>query len=291
MCYTLSGHRHSITRLVYAPDHDLLLGSGFDYDVYVWDMSTKLLTMNLSGHRSSVVSICLVYNPYEHAVTVDDSGTIKVWNIDRADNKHAEVLQTLVLTRDSPSQPVLDAATALPNGNTVAILADSLYMVDMVSSGRGNESRPLSTGIGICESSDALYVITGRVLSSCTLSGGQRLRRYLYMEEDRVESATGVSLSLNRETLDLMRKSGENLCGQYEENDLDLGGMEIDAVKAIRKYQGDRGAETSEKLSEMKAEIFNSLVDSNDDITAVTSGTTRYCMWHLMRTLYIYFVC
>lgn len=270
----LKGHRHAISKLVYAPDHDLLLGSGFDYDVYVWDMSSKLLTMCLSGHRSSVVSIMLVYTPFEHAVSVDDGGTLKVWNIDLADNKHADVVQTLVLARDSPSQPVLDAEAAMTGGSTIAVLGDSLYMVDISNNVGNNESKPLSTGIGICEPSDSIFVVTSRVLASGTLSGGARMRRYLYIDDDRVENATGVFLSLNRETMNLLGK-GEDMPLSIQERDANNDASSLssslhNATQKIKLYE--KNGECSEKLDEMRNEILNSLVDPKDDISAVTPG-------------------
>lgn len=272
----LKGHRHAINNLVYAPDHDLLLGSGFDYDVYVWDMASKLLTMCLSGHRCSVVSVTMVYTPFEHAVSVDDEGTVKVWNIDLADNKHAEVLQTIVLTRDSPSQPVLDATAATPNGSTMAVLGDSLYMLDIGSGGGNNEAKPLSTGLGICEASDSVVVVTSRVLGSGTLSGGARMRRYLYVDDDRVENATGVYLSLNRETMGLLNKGGD-ISHLHHENIAFAG--ETDSLAesipaAARKLRhAQRDGASSDKLDEMRAEILNSVVSAKDDISASTQGT------------------
>jgi hypothetical protein len=37
-----------------------------------------------------------------------------------------------------------------------------------------------------------------------TLSGGQRMRRYTYIDEDRVENASGVYLSINKEMLHML---------------------------------------------------------------------------------------
>lgn len=270
----LKGNKHAINNLVYAPDHDLLLGSGFDYDVYVWDMASKLLTMCLSGHRCGIVSVSMVYTPFEHAVSVDDSGTLKVWNIDLADNKHVEVLQTLVLTRDSPTQPVLAAVPANASGSTIAVLGDSLYMVDMANGAGNNEAKPLSTGNGICEPSDSVFVVTSRVLAAGTLSGGCRLRRYEYISDDRVDNATGVNLSLHRETMSLLNNGGD-LSHLYHDSTFEFGDITTpnEPQVATRKLKShDKDCAFSDKLAGMREEILNSLVDPKDDISAVTQG-------------------
>lgn len=267
----LHGHHHAINRLVYAPDHDLLLGSGFDYDVYVWDMASKLLIMCLTGHRCSIVSVVLVYTPFEHAVSVDDGGTVKVWNIDLADNKHAEVLQTIVLTRDSPSQPVLDATLARANGSTLAVLGDSLYMVDLLSGAGSNETKPVSMGLGICEACDSVYVVTNRVLGSGTLSSGGRMRRYLYMDDDRVENATGVHLSLNRETMGLLGNDGaSHLDAEIDGDAESQSGPVLMATRRLRRHEKE--GTSSDKLDHMRAQILNSLIDPKDDISATAHG-------------------
>jgi hypothetical protein len=105
------GQIHAIRSLAYAPHNELILGAGFDYDVslpqlpllpfvtptqvYAWDPTTKTLQMKLIGHRHSVVGVSVVYNPLERAATVDEAGTVKIWNIDRSQGFRGQHLQSL----------------------------------------------------------------------------------------------------------------------------------------------------------------------------------------------------
>ena len=47
------------------------------------------------GHRHSVVGVAIVHNPLERAATIDESGTLKIWNIDRSQGFRAQHLQSL----------------------------------------------------------------------------------------------------------------------------------------------------------------------------------------------------
>lgn len=77
--YELTGHKFAMRSLVYAPEHELLLGGGFDFDLYVWDPWTRLLSMRLTGHMTSVLMLKIAYIPHERVLSLDESGIIKVW--------------------------------------------------------------------------------------------------------------------------------------------------------------------------------------------------------------------
>ncbi len=53
------------------------------------------------GHRHSVVGVAVVYNPLERAATVDEAGTVKIWNIDRSQGFRAQHLQSLTAQAQS----------------------------------------------------------------------------------------------------------------------------------------------------------------------------------------------
>lgn len=63
--------------------------------VYGWDATTYTVQMKLVGHRHSVVAVAIVYNPTERAVTADDKGNIKIWNLDRDQGTRSHHLQAL----------------------------------------------------------------------------------------------------------------------------------------------------------------------------------------------------
>jgi hypothetical protein len=53
------------------------------------------------GHRHSVVGVAVVYNPLERAATVDEAGTVKIWNIDRSQGFRSQHLQSLAVQAQS----------------------------------------------------------------------------------------------------------------------------------------------------------------------------------------------
>lgn len=57
--------------------------------------------MKLIGHRHSVVGVAVVYNPLERAATVDEAGTVKIWNIDRSQGFRGQHLQSLTTLAQS----------------------------------------------------------------------------------------------------------------------------------------------------------------------------------------------
>lgn len=60
--------------------------------------------MKMVGHRHSVVQVAVVYNPIERAVTCDDKGNIKIWNLDRAQGMRSHHLQALSVQGEGPEQ-------------------------------------------------------------------------------------------------------------------------------------------------------------------------------------------
>jgi hypothetical protein len=60
--------------------------------------------MKFVGHRHSVVRVAVVYNPVERAVTCDDKGNIKIWNLDRSQGMRSHHLQALTVQGQSPEQ-------------------------------------------------------------------------------------------------------------------------------------------------------------------------------------------
>ena len=85
--------------------------------VYAWDPYTQNLQMKLVGHRQSIVGVDIVYNPLERAVTVDELGSIKIWNLDRNQGSKAEVVQAVMFQNEAPSR-VTHFTSAFKNGTT-----------------------------------------------------------------------------------------------------------------------------------------------------------------------------
>jgi hypothetical protein len=83
--------------------------------------------MTFVGHRKSVVGVALVYNPIERVVTVDEGGTVKVWNIDKAQGVRATILQSVMVAHNNSDLKVVNISTMQRNGIIRLLLYNSLY--------------------------------------------------------------------------------------------------------------------------------------------------------------------
>lgn len=102
--FVLVGHYHGVLSLAYSSEHDLILSAGFDYDASCWDRSSSHLHMKLVGHRHSLIGVVIVEHETQRAVTGDESGAFRVWDIQRGHSDHGTCLQSFSLrnTRVSP---------------------------------------------------------------------------------------------------------------------------------------------------------------------------------------------
>lgn len=105
------------------------------------------------------------------------------------------------------------------------------------------------------------------------------MRRYQFMEPDRVENSSGVTLSLNPETMKLLG-SKIPLSGSHEElinsllNDKTYLKGDKNLISKLNSHEEDvLAGEINERLEIIKADIIDSLVDPTDDMSAVASGT------------------
>ena len=114
----LKGHTMMVKVLCYAPQHDLLLGAGVEYDAFAWDPGSGELVMTLIGHQHCLSKLCVLYDPAERAITIDVAGNIKVWNISRDVGHSAEVLQSFEVALSVPYK-ICDMAVAYDDGHLV----------------------------------------------------------------------------------------------------------------------------------------------------------------------------
>jgi hypothetical protein len=83
--------------------------------------------MKLIGHRHSVVGVAVVYNPLERAATVDEAGTVKIWNIDRSQGFRGQHLQSLTTLAQSQINVISFAPILTHGGSLIPLLPlDSL---------------------------------------------------------------------------------------------------------------------------------------------------------------------
>ena len=112
----LVGHTFAIRTVCFAHQNDLIIGAGFDFDIFCWDPTTSSLQMKLVGHRLSIVCVCVINNPFERAASVDESGCVKIWNIDRAQGLKGGMLQSIML-QGAVNNHVFSFISAFDNGN------------------------------------------------------------------------------------------------------------------------------------------------------------------------------
>lgn len=107
--FVLVGHYHGVLSLAYSSEHDLILSAGFDFDANCWDRSTSHLHMKLVGHRVSLIGVVVVEHETQRAVTGDEGGSFRVWDIQRGHSDHGTCLQSFSLrnTRVSPRSMVV----------------------------------------------------------------------------------------------------------------------------------------------------------------------------------------
>ena len=102
--FVLVGHYHGVVSLAYSDEHDLIFSAGFDFDANCWDRSTSHLHMKLVGHRLSLIGVVIVEHETQRAVTGDEGGSFRLWDIQRGYSDHGTCLQAFSLrnTQVSP---------------------------------------------------------------------------------------------------------------------------------------------------------------------------------------------
>jgi WD40 repeat protein len=93
-----TGHTRGINALSYSGN--LLLSSGYETKARLWNMHTRCLIGVLKGHRRPITTSRIMCNwaRQEHeyrALTVDEGGEFRLWNLDNDANARSEEYQTL----------------------------------------------------------------------------------------------------------------------------------------------------------------------------------------------------
>lgn len=97
--FILTGHFHGILSLAYSDEHDLIISAGFDFDALCWERSTRHMHMKLEGHNRSLIGVQIVRHETQRAVTGDEGGTFRLWEIRRGPSHHGTCLQTFSLSK------------------------------------------------------------------------------------------------------------------------------------------------------------------------------------------------
>ncbi|TYZ63661.1 hypothetical protein PybrP1_006794 [[Pythium] brassicae (nom. inval.)] len=103
VAFVLEGHAQGVLALDYA--QNTLLSSGFEYRAYCWSVSTRTLLVTLSGHQHRLIGAKFVSGRTAAgaaaagtalAVTGDESGRFKLWDLSRCVRGSTSDLATLL---------------------------------------------------------------------------------------------------------------------------------------------------------------------------------------------------
>eukprot|EP00948_MAST-09A_sp_MAST-9A-sp1_P003172 g3172.t1 len=90
----LLGHKRGVRQLAYTKDQDILLSCGFEFEAYGWDVGQRQRIMILKAHYAPIVGIQIVpFEPLNRAITTDETGHFKLWDITKTLNGKAYVMQ------------------------------------------------------------------------------------------------------------------------------------------------------------------------------------------------------
>jgi WD40 repeat protein len=184
--YELVGHTHAIVSLVYAPHHEVLIGAGFDYEIYAWDPFTRDICMKFVGHFKSMHSVQVCFIPTEKLVSIDETGVIKVWNIDKNLGLFGEQEQSLRVQLPS-AVPISSFTAAFNNGGTLVVQAGQTYFFD-IETETLDDLRPVPGGLGFSINSCGMWCVTKKTITSIHLLTGSILKRLAFLDQDRISS-------------------------------------------------------------------------------------------------------
>ena len=147
---TLRGHSKAVTCMAYSHAHQLLLSTGFDHDVLIWNPYFESPIYRLSGHRSCVV--CAQFALYApEIVTVSADGIIKVWDLQRS--VCVQTLRNPKPRRTRTSGEVRVSGAALSDSpescHIVVVTADRVRTYD---SSNANSASVSKRGLGLASS-------------------------------------------------------------------------------------------------------------------------------------------
>ena len=197
--FDLRGHKHALRSLVFAKTHELIIGAGFDFDFYAWDLVTKELQMKFHGHIYSVIRLHLIEIPNERVVSLDEWGYLKVWNLDRDQGMKAAVLQSLLLDYNRKVK-IVDFVPCFRRGLDLAFLVDKVNYCRLDDH---SQNCPISGGLGYCERYGKLHMITDSLLTCCRLRDGSIWKRFALLSDRHVDVNKFSNASLDLSKFDI----------------------------------------------------------------------------------------
>ena len=78
-----------------------LISVGFEYEAVVWDLVSKESLFTLAGHKSGIIDVVMFPSTIDNpvlAVTLDETGELKVWNVNHSLTAKAVPIQSFNAT-------------------------------------------------------------------------------------------------------------------------------------------------------------------------------------------------
>jgi hypothetical protein len=240
--YELRGHNHAIHSLAYAPHNEILFGCGFDYEVVAWDPFSKDVCMKFVGHFKSLHAVQVAYVPDEKLLSLDESGVLKVWNINKDLGVYGNQESSVTLQCSQPVN-IKDFIVTYEKGRGIAILAEKVYYLnsetDVV-----DEIKPVYNGLGFCPTSGRAFCVYRSTINLFDICNSKRMKKISFLDPDRI-SSTDEIISTSED-------------------------MKMDAPKKPSSNPFDTSNKKKNAEEDEKALKYFGFIDVKDTITAVT---------------------
>jgi len=127
----LGSHNKGCLCLAYLESKNLLLSTGYEHQVYVWDIVVGEMVSSLQGHSQSLIGVKIFPGTYQ-IITGDVSGIFKVW-----DSRTMSLVQTFTIPT-AVNKKANGFCVTNPQKKRIIIGADKVYFFDYEESQEGN---------------------------------------------------------------------------------------------------------------------------------------------------------
>ena len=133
----LGSHNKGCLCLSYLESKNLLLSTGYEHQVYIWDIVVGEMVSSLQGHSQSLIGVKVFPGTYQ-IITGDVSGIFKVW-----DSRTMNLVQTFTIPT-AVNKKANSFCVTNPMKKRIIVGADKVYFFDYEESQEGDlaDSKP-----------------------------------------------------------------------------------------------------------------------------------------------------
>jgi WD40 repeat protein len=194
----LRGHLKGVLSLCWLEEKNLLLSSGYEHEVYIWDIVVGKKINSLQGHSQSLIGI-KIFPGTPQIISGDVSGIFKVWDI-----RSMNLVQTFSIPTSINKRANSFVVTTV-NKKRIIIGADKVYFYDYEESKEGN----------LADSKSCIAVLYNDVFNTFVTAHIDSIKIW------KVE--TGELINVFRE---LTNKEISAVCFDYRKRKLFIGDVE-----------------------------------------------------------------